>query len=292
MNDDGLDPLLAATRDHLDAMAASIPMPATPPIRSRSRSRSRSPARLRRVLLPMAAAAVLVVGAGLVVAQTLGRSVTKEVSEQAVMSVSSHERAASTMRVTASGPDVHDTPKVPATVRDEPEAPVPLALEPTDEGEDAGEIEGADARSAGAEQTTSTPAPTVSNRAPDRNPLARQLQALDDEAQAAWAAGDTGQAAKLFRRMIAIGGRSGAVQLAYGDLMSIARSAGDDQQHRKLQRAYIRKFPRGRFADDVRAQLCRDSTGEAARKCWTAYLRDLPKGDHAEEAARIAGSGP
>ena len=40
---------------------------------------------------------------------------------------------------------------------------------------------------------------------------------------------------------------------AYADLFTLAHQARDDKAQRKWWRAYLRRFPHGRFADDSRA---------------------------------------
>lgn len=80
---------------------------------------------------------------------------------------------------------------------------------------------------------------------------ARSLADLDAEAQRLWAGGDVDGAARLFERIIRSGERSRVVELAYGDLMAIARQRGETARLAELRRAYVRRFPNGRFSADL-----------------------------------------
>jgi hypothetical protein len=127
--------------------------------------------------------------------------------------------------------------------------------------------------------------------------IVRRAAGLDDaalrraaeEAHALWRAGDLKAAEQRFESIVAKGRRGVLIELAWADLFSIARQRGDDDRRVARWRSYLRAFPRGRFADDARAGLCR--TGGGA-KCWRAYLDDLPRGSYRHEAeAAIAGDG-
>ncbi|MCA9634570.1 MAG: hypothetical protein KC420_00860 [Myxococcales bacterium] len=49
---------------------------------------------------------------------------------------------------------------------------------------------------------------------------------------------------------------------------------------------YLRRFPRGRYADDARAGLCRRADDADASECWRRYLEAFPRGTHRAEAER------
>ena len=106
-----------------------------------------------------------------------------------------------------------------------------------------------------------------------------RIAALDAEAQAAWRAGDRKRAEAAFREIVKIGGRRREAQLAYGEIFALVRQRGGEPV--KEWRAYLAKFPRGRYAEDARAGLCRRATGDARDQCWETYRRDFPKGSHA-----------
>jgi len=136
-----------------------------------------------------------------------------------------------------------------------------------------------------APETMPTKAPS---KARETVPMKERLAALDAEAQAQWRAGDRRAAAKTFRRIIRIGGRRLEVQLAYGELFNLLRQLDGAGARDELWREYLRRFPRGRFADDARGGLCRRAKPSKAAACWVAYLEDFPQGAHRTRAEREA----
>jgi len=110
---------------------------------------------------------------------------------------------------------------------------------------------------------------------------ADHLRALADEAHALWRKGDLRGAESRFLTITRKGGRSVQAELAWADLFALARQMGDDSRRLSRWKAYLGAFPRGRFADDARAGLCRAKPDAA---CWRAYLRDVPKGSYRAEA--------
>ena len=80
------------------------------------------------------------------------------------------------------------------------------------------------------------------------------------------------------------------VELAFGDRFTIAHRNGDASKQVVLWQAYLRRFPKGRLADDARAGLCRHAAQSRRDRCWSEYLRDFPGGAYAEQARREAGS--
>ncbi|MCH9681686.1 MAG: hypothetical protein K0V04_09655 [Deltaproteobacteria bacterium] len=121
---------------------------------------------------------------------------------------------------------------------------------------------------------------------PDRRTPPMSLDELDAAAHAAWKAGDLVKAERLFRQLAKRGGSGRLGDLAYGDLFTLARQRGAPAKEAALWREYLRRFPRGRFADDARAGLCRRATGDAQRTCWQRYLDDMPEGSHRAQAKR------
>jgi len=118
----------------------------------------------------------------------------------------------------------------------------------------------------------------------------RSLAALSAEAKEAWHAGDLDKAERLLRVVTARGGRSGRVQDAFADRFLIAHQRGQKKQRRQLWRSYLRRFANGRYADDARAGLCRESGADKRAACWSAYLRELPTGSYRSEAHRQLGA--
>lgn len=124
----------------------------------------------------------------------------------------------------------------------------------------------------------------------DRSGRDDKLRVLSAEAHGLWKQGDVRGAEKGFEAITKEGGGGVQVELAWADLFSLARQSGDAARRTARWSAYLAAFPRGRFADDARAGLCRASK-EA--KCWSAYLRDMPKGSYRAEAeSALADSGP
>ena len=127
-------------------------------------------------------------------------------------------------------------------------------------------------------------------RAPRGEPgegLAARLQRLDDEAEALRRAGDLAGADERYVEIAAIGGSRPAVEHAFADRFGLARARHDGASQRRLWRAYLDRFPRGSFADDARAGLCRSEAEAARPDCWARYLADFPAGAHRDEAAEV-----
>jgi len=116
------------------------------------------------------------------------------------------------------------------------------------------------------------------------------LEELDAAAHAAWRAGDLPEAERLFRRLAKRAGKDRLGDLAYGDLFTLARQTDAPAKEAALWREYLARFPRGRFADDARAGLCRRAAGASQTECWQRYLDDMPSGAHRAQAERAVGS--
>lgn len=128
------------------------------------------------------------------------------------------------------------------------------------------------------------PAPEpIEERKPSK---AEQILALDQEAQRRWEQGELEAAAEAYRAIVKLAGRSRHADLAYGDLFTLARQQGDEAGEVALWREYLDEFPKGRFADDARAGLCRRAADEQLQGCWQAYLDDFPSGVHRRSAER------
>lgn len=120
-----------------------------------------------------------------------------------------------------------------------------------------------------------------------REPTLRQL---DARAQAALAAGDRELADRLYAQIITRGQQQPLVELAYAERFSLARARGAAQQ-RVLWRAYLQTFPRGRFADDADAGLCRTAPAQDKARCWGAYAEQFPTGAYRDHAERWVARG-
>ncbi|MEM9457342.1 MAG: hypothetical protein AAGF11_24395 [Myxococcota bacterium] len=170
-----------------------------------------------------------------------------------------------------------------------PEEPVPLediAPEPTEMiPQEPAPLEAPTVKAPALDAGTERP---TASRSSTRRSTRRQrsLQRLDDLAATRLAAGDTTGAQKAYRALIRKAGRSGLAELAYGDLFTLAHGQRDRAEQRRLWREYLDKFPRGRFADDARAGLCRGLAGEPRAECWERYLDDFPTGAYHRQAER------
>lgn len=111
------------------------------------------------------------------------------------------------------------------------------------------------------------------------------LALLDARAQALWRAGDLDGAERLFAEIVRRGGRGRWAELAYAELFSLTQRHGADKLD-DLWRDYLVRFPKGRYAEDARAGLCRHQSGSQGHACWSDYLERHPQGTHANEAAR------
>lgn len=125
------------------------------------------------------------------------------------------------------------------------------------------------------------PRPSMGRRSRDE-----RLRALAEDARQAWGAGDLARAESLLRRIVDAGGRTRHAELAFGDLFNLAHARGATGRAPRLWKAYLRRFPRGRYADDARAGLCRSAPEERQPACWHDYLEDFPRGSYRREAAQ------
>jgi hypothetical protein len=120
----------------------------------------------------------------------------------------------------------------------------------------------------------------------DQTDRTDRILALDAEAQRLWAAGELEAAQEVFRALLELAGHSRHADLAYGDLFTLTHQRKDDAAELALWREYLREFPRGRFADDARAGVCRRGPADERASCWQAYLDDFPTGVHRRTAER------
>ena len=133
-----------------------------------------------------------------------------------------------------------------------------------------------------ASEPTTAPAPTPES-------LTARLTRLGGEAESAWQSGDYASAERLHREIIALAPGSRAADLSFGDLFTLARQRSGPAQEQELWREYLAAFPRGRYADDARAGLCRRAASDERDACWQQYLTDFPAGVHRPQAERALG---
>ncbi len=121
---------------------------------------------------------------------------------------------------------------------------------------------------------------------PAAETLPAQLRRLGGEAEQAWQSGDPAGAERKHREIIILAPGSRAADLSYGDLFTLARQRSGPEQEIALWHEYLAAFPRGRYADDARAGLCRRAEPDARASCWQQYLADFPAGVHRAQAER------
>lgn len=165
----------------------------------------------------------------------------------------------------------------PAAEPIKPRRSRPAVVEPEPEPEPIPEVSEAEPE----------PEPATTRKKPRRDRFA----ALADRAQTYWREGQRDKAERLFVRITKEAGRSRAAEMAYADLFTLAHQARDKNAQRKWWRAYLRRFPHGRFADDSRAGLCRSEASSKRNECWSEYLHDFPRGSFRAEAKAATQSG-
>ncbi len=251
---DALDGLVADARAAVERMAEGARMRATPPM---PRVRPR-----RTVRVVAAGVFGLMAAAAAVTLTILQVSEPARVEPTTPLDQAFRIAADAATRGNAVSPEperVLPRSVAPAAVSPLPEVPIIEATPPT----------------------IATPE-TVAERPAARPIDPDRLRALSDDARRLWRSGDRGGAEAKFVEVVRVGGRTTLAELAWGDLFALARQMGDDARLAKRWRGYVAKFPRGRYADDARAGLCRSSKTPSA--CWAAYLRDFPRGSYRSEA--------
>ncbi len=282
-SDEEFAALLAEARAEIDADVARVREVGPPPMRSpRAAWRQRWP-----WIAAAAAALLLAFGAGPLLSRGEAEVVTG--SQAAWQEVQPEPRGVESVtpprgvreRGGAAPVDrelvTPEVVEVPVEVPSEVEAPDAPPAEATKSPEDEGKKRAS--RSSG------------SKRPSQREGVQERLRLLGEEAETMWQAGDLAGAEARYREIVALAPGARAADLAYGDLFSLARLRHGGDQEAALWREYLAVFPRGRYADDARAGLCRRAEGEVQRECWTAYLKDFPAGVHRRQADRALTDG-
>lgn len=297
-----LGPFTTALRHQLDAdlarqiHRAAIAQPAATTTAQIAAATPTSPT--AATVLPLAAARsrrpIIAVGLALAAALLLSLGLRGAFEAQARQGAIPGAAALASLRAAASQTERRDPPRsaserpvpedispVPQDASPVPEdtllAPVPQAIPPADKTE----LEPRPRP----RKPASPPAPAADPPAVDP-PAEDPLAALDRDAQALWRSGDLRGAADKFAEIVRRAPGTRAAETAYGDLFALEHQLGGEPV--ALWRAYLRQFPRGRYADDASAGVCRREPADASARCWTDYLAAHPDGAHRREAEQAA----
>lgn len=245
-------------------------------------------ARTSRVLiavLAFAAAVVLLFGAieGVRVFELGGRPADEAVHQDGSAEAPVHEA------IVDDGVTARRSPERSRSSASEAATPAPIEVAPNAVIPDEPAPLEPEAKVASRSRRKPTGAPTVA--APPEPTLGERQAALDRDAHAAWKAGDLATAQDKFEALITLSGKSRLADLAWGDLFTLARRRGDTAGETAAWKRYLAAWPRGRFADDARAGLCRRDAKDRVA-CWREYLEDFPSGVYRTQAEREIGSPP
>jgi len=131
------------------------------------------------------------------------------------------------------------------------------------------------------------PTTATSNEARGERGSADRMTLWMNEAQARWRAGDLDGAEERLHDVIRVGGRAPIAEMAYGDLFALAHQRHSVRERTRLWRAYLKRFPNGRFADDAASGLCRVANDDGnSVQCWQDYLTQFERGSYRGEAQR------
>ncbi|MEZ4384269.1 MAG: hypothetical protein R3A79_23245 [Nannocystaceae bacterium] len=297
--DDPLAALLGEARQEIEADVAArrlLPLPDAPtPAPSPAAAIEAPPRRLRWLgaALMIAAAVLLIWGLEPLLARPLSQGAAPSAAQW------SEEGAAEGGRASARD-DAEDAPAGKARRRGSPVRSDLQEVAADDDQENAAALD-ADAAAAAPESAPkpapeaepAAPAELVDGEHPAEPPARRRRPTLDEleaEAEALWRAGDRVGAEATLRTIIRRAGDGRRADLAYGDLFTITRQLHGREREAAVWREYVARFPRGRYADDARAGLCRREAGASAAACWRRYQGDFPAGTHTDEAARATAS--
>ena len=137
-----------------------------------------------------------------------------------------------------------------------------------------------------AAKRTATTSRTRAGKRAGKRAHSLNLDTLETKAESLWRAGDREGAITLLRTIIRHARGQRRADLAYGDLFTITRQLYGREREAAVWREYLERFPRGRYADDARAGLCRRMTHSQAHNCWSSYALDFADGSHRLEAER------
>lgn len=140
-----------------------------------------------------------------------------------------------------------------------------------------------------AQPTPTTPPPTVAP--PPAQPPPRTKKISDAQwlarAQQLWKQGKIAKAQRMYRRIAYRSPDRDAAQAAFADLFSIGRQLGGRSVLVKEWRVYLKKYPKGRYAQDALAGTCAaHEDHDASQSCWKRYLKRFPQGSYAKKARR------
>lgn len=252
-----------ARMDDADVGAEVIAFPGATESRPAAPSSARPSAasNLRWAMFGAAACALLLLLVGLTVS---GVRALSEASSPAQQAPATEHRESRGVVAPERSPRPVPRPSLEATQRVAPAAP--------------------QAVDAAASQPRNRPAarPSKPKAAPAVPPVPPVPSWADKNAEAlrAWRAGDRRRAQAIFED-IAAHGPTRMAQLAWGELSTLAYQLEGAEAQRAVRRAYLKAYPKGRFADDWSAALCRDAPAPEAAQCWGVHRRNFPDSRHA-----------
>lgn len=268
-NDHAFDEIVREVRGHVDQDVARALGATT----QKEEPAAPTPARRRRWGMVLVAAVALL-GIGIGIGTLRGRVLTQDLEEDPSAALLSPQSDGD-KKVTQGQASASERP--PSS--DRPEAPEPsptsVVPEPETQQEPAATSEPVKAPKRSGKHRP-RPASTET--------LAQKLDRLEREANEAWAAGQHAEAESIFRTIIKLDRRGSWAESAYGELFTLRRQRGKDVASQ--WRAYLERFPNGRFADDATAGLCRRAPDAQKVECWSAYLDAIPKGSFRQQAQR------
>lgn len=135
------------------------------------------------------------------------------------------------------------------------------------------------------------PEPKKAASKPSRRVLSDQ--ALMHKAHRLWKSGNAKAAQRLLRKVAYRSSNEALAQDAFADLFSIGREFGGRAILVKEWNRYLKRYPKGRFAQDAMAGRCLSSdANDKSSQCWKLYLKRFPKGRYARKAKRALDETP
>lgn len=123
-------------------------------------------------------------------------------------------------------------------------------------------------------------------------PIKRRRSMTDAQklalAQRLWKKGQLKRAQTLLRQVAYRSLNRTTAESAFADLFVVGRQRGGRSALTGEWKRYLRRFPKGRYAQDALAGQCLAlSSPKQAAPCWARYLQSFPNGSYAQKAKRF-----